>query len=338
MLVRDDFRAPENSEALREIERLPGLRDRVKRFHDLCCMPLRDLPLLEDFRQERYSGARTQPLGKVRYQTAIEYEEYSSPIPVVDGMSYLATERHVGEPIQLVGCVQRVFRSGNITSLRFGPNYNHTPLLVVPNHAFDLWAHAKTMEMKPWISATGVLQRHRSGHYTTVQITVRETSDIEILPSKDHADYRLGRKRLRKTIRRPKLPTGARRPSEQPDLPDWVPLPQQGSQANRLPPRPESGRAVKPSPTVAPNSKVIPDWVEALHTSREQAVPVAPSSAPVPKTTSPHMASQPWPSSPVRSYSARYCYLEYTQGSSRPHGAAPRRSLGGNSIGPIVCC
>jgi Bacterial SH3 domain len=165
-----------------------------------------------------------------------------------------------------------VFRSGNITLLRFGPDYNHTPSLVVPNHIFNTWMHASTMETKPWVSATGVLQRHRSNQYTTVQITVREISDIEILPSADHAAYRLGRRRLKKTILRPKS-QGKVQLSAQTQAPDWLPSFPQGGQSKKPPPSFRDVLDVKPPATTKQSSRGLPDWMDLGTISTKPAEP-----------------------------------------------------------------
>lgn len=49
------------------------------------------------------------------------------------------------------------------------------------------------MSGHPWISVTGVLQTHRSYRHSTVQVLVKEASDVEMLVNKDEADFRLGR-------------------------------------------------------------------------------------------------------------------------------------------------
>jgi ribosomal protein L37AE/L43A len=77
--------------------------------------------------------------------------------------------------------------------LRFGERYDHVPSLAIPRSVFEAWLGSRVVNNRPWISVTGVLQTHRTGKYSTVQVLVKEASDLELLPNEDEAQYRLGR-------------------------------------------------------------------------------------------------------------------------------------------------
>jgi hypothetical protein len=254
VLTRNDFRNPATSMSLDEIAQLPNMRAKTAWFRDLCDQPLQDIPSLDEFQGRPHATPRQINWGESDdCEMVTEYEEYYPSLPVVDGMDYQIAVRHVGQSVELIGQVIRVFRSGNITLLRFGPKYHQTPSLVVPNSTFDQWGSSDKMKTQPWVSATGVLQRHKSGNYTTVQITIREMSDIEILASPDFAAYRLGRKRIRKQVRRPKVrPSTAPAPGV-PGLPGWL------SQSNAQ----YSIDGSAPTASESSNSPAapLPDWL-----------------------------------------------------------------------------
>ena len=77
--------------------------------------------------------------------------------------------------------------------LRFGERYSRVPSVAIPRSLFAAWSGSRYVHMRRWISVTGVLQTHRSGKYSTVQVLVKEASDLELLADEGEAKYRLGR-------------------------------------------------------------------------------------------------------------------------------------------------
>lgn len=191
ILSRDDFVNPSASPVLNAIARVPRMAPRVAAFSDVCRLSAREAPALREFRAGVVGGASvvSPPPAARRTQT------YTSPFDVVDGMDYRSAVRFVGRPVELVGQVLQVksVPEKGLVLLRFGTRYSHTPTVVVPLALFSQWSAAAKMGRSPWITATGVLQTHRSGQYSSVQVLVKEASDIELLTGKEEADFRLGR-------------------------------------------------------------------------------------------------------------------------------------------------
>jgi hypothetical protein len=191
ILSRDDFVNPSASPVLNAIARMPRMAPRVAAFSDVCRLSAREAPALREFRAGAVGGASVVSPAPAPRRT----QTYTSPFDVVDGMDYRAAVRFVGRPVELVGQVLQVksVPEKGLALLRFGTRYSHTPTVVVPLALFSQWSAAAKIDRNLWITATGVLQTHRSGQYSSVQVLVKEASDIEILAGKDEADFRLGR-------------------------------------------------------------------------------------------------------------------------------------------------
>ena len=191
ILSRDDFVNPAASPVLNAIARVPRMVPRVAAFSDVCRLSAREAPTLREFRTGTIGGASVVCLSPSARRPQI----YTSPFDVVDGMDYRGAARFVGRPVELVGQVLQVKRvpEKGLVLLRFGSRYSETPTVVVPLKLFSQWSAAATIGRSPWITATGVLQTHRSGQYSSVQVLVREASDVELLAGKEEADFRLGR-------------------------------------------------------------------------------------------------------------------------------------------------
>jgi hypothetical protein len=216
ILSRDDFLNPAASPALNAIARLPGLAPRVAVFSDLCGLAASEMPSLREFR------AGPPPRPSVAYRQSptgqADRVSYTSPFDVVDGMDYRHAKKFVGRPVEMIGCVLSVMNlhDKDIVILRFGESYSGVPSVVVPHAVFSAWSSAQKMSNRPWISVTGVLQYHRSGRYQTVQVLVKENSDVEFLSDEDEAKYRLGR------TTRP-APVVPPRPTDPATAPTWPP-------------------------------------------------------------------------------------------------------------------
>ena len=186
-----DFADPAASPVLNAMARLPRLAPRVAAFSELCGRPVREMVALREFRAMAGSAGAAAAF----HRSPAGPRAYTSPFDVVDGMDYAATLRHVGRPVELVGQVLQIktepVRAGVL--LRFGNRYAATPAVVVPLDAFLDWTAKDEIGSRPWISAIGVLQAHRSGRHSAVQLQVREISDIELLSGKEEAEFRLGR-------------------------------------------------------------------------------------------------------------------------------------------------
>jgi hypothetical protein len=193
ILSRSDFLDPAASPVLNAIARVPGLVPRVAAFSDCCGLPASEMPSLRDFRTGpsyiQVGSSQRPSMGAASRQT------YVSPFDVVDGMDYSCAVKFVGRPVEMIGQVLRVVDQPQkgLVILRFGVKYSRVPAVPIPSSVFATWADSHKMHHRPWISVTGVLQTHRTGKYLTVQVLVKEASDLEILADEEEANYRLGR-------------------------------------------------------------------------------------------------------------------------------------------------
>jgi hypothetical protein len=193
ILSRSDFLDPAASPVLNAIARLPGLVPRVAAFSDICGLRASEMPSLRDFRigpsPVRVASLQRPSAGAGGRQI------YTSPFDVVDGMDYPRAVTFVGRPVEMIGQVLKVLDDGDkgLIVLRFGERYSRVPSVAMPRSVFTAWAGSNYVNKRPWISVTGVLQTHRSGKYSTVQLLVKEASDVELLADGDEAKYRLGR-------------------------------------------------------------------------------------------------------------------------------------------------
>ena len=192
ILSQGDFLDPANSPVLNAMVRIPRLAARVAAFSEVCGLPANAIPSLPAFRA--MTGAAAVPLLR-RHPAGPGPELYTSPFDVVDGMSFAAAVAAVGRPVELVGQIIQVKKmpEKGCVFLRFGTRYAATPAVVVPLDAFLRWSGVAGIGLRPWISAIGVLQPHRSGRHSSVHLLVKEMSDIDLLSGKDEADFRLGR-------------------------------------------------------------------------------------------------------------------------------------------------
>ena len=193
ILSRSDFFDPASSPVLNAIARLPGLVPRVAAFSDICGLRASEMPSLRDFRigpSPVLVASRQRPS-----DGAAGRQIYSSPFDVVDGMNYSRAVTFVGRPVEMIGQVLKVLDLGDkgLIVLRFGERYSRVPSVAIPRSLFAAWSGSRYVHMRRWISVTGVLQTHRSGKYSTVQVLVKEASDLELLADEDEAKYRLGR-------------------------------------------------------------------------------------------------------------------------------------------------
>ncbi len=193
ILSQGDFLDPAHSPVLNAMARIPRLAARVAAFSEVCGLPADAIPPLPAFRAMAGGSVAVAPFR--RDPVGPGPELYTSPFDVVDGMSFAAAILAVGRPVELVGQVIQIKKipEKGCVFLRFGKKYAATPAVVVPLDAFLRWSATAEIGLRPWISAIGVLQIHRSGRHSTVHLVVKEMSDIDLLSGKDEAEFRLGR-------------------------------------------------------------------------------------------------------------------------------------------------
>lgn len=261
ILSRNDFTDPAGSDALNAIASIPGMESRVAAFADYCRLSPQEIPPLREFRQITTHAPVTT--GRAPVPPPAAQQDYVGPYDVVDGMNFSQASKFIGKPVEIIGQVLQVRTEAKLELmlLRFGERYSNTPTVVVP---FSILPNISNKSFwKSWISARGVLRTHRVGVYSTVQIMLSSASDIEILSSKEEADFRLGRvKRARQPP--PPAPRSPAKPSPPPKKRDWTIIkgrvpPARPSQEQTAstppPPRPSppppqpGGPPIRPAPT-----------------------------------------------------------------------------------------
>lgn len=257
ILSRDDFLNPAASPVLNAIARVPRLVGKVAAFSDLCGLPASEMPPLREFR----GGAAPGAAGAMPRPSkgASGRQTYTSPFDVVDGMNYSHTASFIGRPVELVGRVLQVveLRDKGLVLLRFGTKYTATPVVVMPLAVYHRWAGAPKMRHQPWMSVTGVLQTHRSGRFSTVQVLVKEASDVELLAGKDEVDFRLGRT----TRSAPSAPTSA--PASRPV----------GAQPHVAPVQPQPGTSPGPWKITRGATPDAPSWIGGPSSQQQARTP-----------------------------------------------------------------
>lgn len=278
IVSRDDFLNPAASPVLNVMAGIPGLAKRVAAFSDLCGLRVSEMPALREFRAGSTAGtvgAMPQPA-----REGTNRQAYTSPFDVVDGMNYSQAIRFIGRPVEIIGRVLQVMEleDKGLALLRFGQKYSGVPVVVMPLAIYSRWNARGKIGQAPWISATGVLQTHRSGRYSTVQVLVKEASDVELLANKEEADFRLGRM----TRSAPSVPP---RSPEQPSA---------GKQSPPVPPTGQSGLGASSWKITRSTTSDAPQWasgasVSSGHSSQQNwrsaastvSAPVVPVQCPV---------------------------------------------------------
>ncbi len=192
ILSRSDFVDPGASPALNHMAHISTLVPRVAMFSDICRLQANEIPSLREFQRiSRPTASRQTPTSSA---AASHSQSYTSPYKVVDGMRYNEAIQRLGQQVELIGCIQQIkyLLDRDLVLLRFGERYSATPTIVMPLAVYGQLPNPNSLNFA-WVSATGVLQKHRSGKFETIQLLVKELSDIEVLANYDEAQFRLGR-------------------------------------------------------------------------------------------------------------------------------------------------
>jgi hypothetical protein len=283
ILSRSDFVDPGASPALNHMARISTLAPRVAIFSDICRLQANEIPSLREFQRiSRPTGFRQTATSSA---AALHSQSYTSPYKVVDGMRYNEAVHHLGQPAELIGCIHQIkyLLDRDLVLLRFGERYSATPIIVMPLAIYGQLPNPNSLNFA-WVSATGVLQKHRSGKFETIQLLVKELSDVEVLANYDEAKFRLGQLRRPLSQGSPKIAATKATPltttplaqsstwktTHSADLanPDWLASPRPTATSpypNRPPPPPapssgnpqksQGSNAARTSPKIARASK-----------------------------------------------------------------------------------
>ena len=270
LFKQEDFRAPDTSPLLHELESIPDLGLLILAFRDLCKCDLQRMPRLTDF----LAGHVPTPVSEA-WMPAPYYAQY--PIFSADDRDSLLA--NVGHRVTVIG---------QITDYRFGYTKYHAPYvflnfgdwrtgcfsLVIWSEVLDLF---KDQEKDPaeyvgkWVSVTGLLTSYtrstRRKDGTRPQIIIEIPSEIQVLPGAE-------------TQAKQMLARASERPTDLRGIPDTI--------SSRVPvpviPPPHQRSPAKPKTIPEAISDLYKDWPAGPPPQKEktEAAPRIPlSTAPV---------------------------------------------------------
>lgn len=184
----EDFRNPDASPLLRELESIQGLKQHVTNFRASCKLPLIKIPRLVDFL------AGTIPVG-TRSVIPIVLTRHSYPIIDATDLSMLL--KHVGDTVQIVGQIT-AYKSGFTKTgspywfLNFGDFKQGCMTLVIWAETLQLFQRqtkAPHDYQNKWVSVTGQLSAYTSkGFPTRPQIIIDLVTQIQIVSKEEMSE------------------------------------------------------------------------------------------------------------------------------------------------------
>lgn len=178
---QSDFRNPEQSALLAELERDPDLRQDARNFRRLCSLSLTSVPQLNDFT----SGILPVGLDAVSRPAIVRH-----PYPVVDASDRLVMLNHVGQRVTAVGRIAEVklllTRHGKpMAFVNFADWRTGCFAVVLWSEALDLFVAQGIFldELEgEWVKVTGFVDIYRSGDWPArPQMVVEMPAEIEVL-------------------------------------------------------------------------------------------------------------------------------------------------------------
>jgi serine/threonine protein kinase len=196
LFKQDDFRAPQQSPLLNELEAVPEMRPLIQQFRAICQRELDKVPRLTDFIGGNLSTTVSTPIQLTTRQS--QYE-------VIDASRRNDLLARVGQRVTVVGCILDQYHSDynpNHTGrpfafLNFGNRHQGDLTLVMWSDTLQLFNQQKkniAQYQYQWVSVTGLIDQYKKDAYTPArpQIVISSPSEIEILKSAEEAKARLG--------------------------------------------------------------------------------------------------------------------------------------------------
>lgn len=181
----EDFRNPDTSPLLRELESISGLAQNVTDFRSSCKLPLIKIPHLVDF----LTGSI--PVGT---RSAIPVILTRHSYPIIDATDLSTLHNHIGDTVQVVGQIT-TYRS-DFTKiglpywfLNFGDFKQGCITLVIWAETLRLFkqqSKAPQDYQNKWVSVTGQLSAYTGkGFSPRPQIIIDLVTQIQILPKEE---------------------------------------------------------------------------------------------------------------------------------------------------------
>ena len=192
LFVEQDFRAPQNSRLLADLEAIPDLARPAARLRYLCRAELANMPCLDDFWQGKVvpsppRSGRTSPAGIGSAAIAAAHDAVSLPLDAGNRAQLL---HHLGDRAWVVGHITQLRKATTVYGdpylfLNFGEYRDGCMTLVIWGDGLKLFG---AQGIRPesylgrWVSVRGLLTAYEAlGGPKQPQIAVELPSQIEVL-------------------------------------------------------------------------------------------------------------------------------------------------------------
>ena len=197
LFTATDLRAPGQSALFKELGSMRELRPFVEAFAALCTARAGEVPTLEDFLAGR--GLPSRPVASPA--RPLERPRYDASIPVIDATDFPAATCHVGDRVEVIGCITDVKvaltrkRRREYAFVNFG-NWRGqiVKLNIWPSGLTNLSTRPDKSWVGRWVSVSGLMDPPYSSPlygYTHLSVTVEDQSQLHFLDERE-ARYRLG--------------------------------------------------------------------------------------------------------------------------------------------------
>lgn len=194
LFSQDDFRTPDKSKLLAELEQSSELRPLIQRFRLVCKNTLAKVPRLTDFLSGDIPTSISEPV-----RLATRRSQYK----VLDATNRNDLLAHIGQRVTIVGKITDHWRgqtksyyypSKPYVFLSFGAWERGSFRLVLWSETLQFFADQKKSTdsySQQWVSVTGLLSRFETGMRVHPQIIIETPSEIEVLAGETEAKERL---------------------------------------------------------------------------------------------------------------------------------------------------
>lgn len=186
IFTANDFIDPANSPVFADLKAVPALSPATTNFANVCTAPVRSIPTLEDF-----LAGRNIPAAAIIIRTPAEAKyakketAYVGAYDVVDATNYSLVAKQVGNRIELVGRVSKVYsgktKDGRPYSFVFFNDSNQAVRLNIWSDGLRKLASAPSQAwVGTWLSVQGLVDPayQSNRHGTSLSITITSNSQV----------------------------------------------------------------------------------------------------------------------------------------------------------------
>lgn len=199
LFTGNDFKDPRSSRVFADLRAMPSLRKHADDLAAICQAAISSVPEIDEF----LAGQNIPAIvATVTITPSTQRPAYAGSLPVIDALDFTRAAQHIGDRVELIGCITDVKYDLTRRSkheyvfINFGHwrgqivkiNIWHTGLAKLRQRPDPSWVGR-------WVSVTGLMDppytSNRFG-YTHLSVTVEEPSQMHLIDA-DEAAYRLGR-------------------------------------------------------------------------------------------------------------------------------------------------